>query len=65
MKKFSINSISLMLLGYPFSEKKLCVKNELVWLGFSIDFDVKFGISESERRFALEKAHLLSKLGNH
>ena len=30
-----------MILGYPFIEKKLWMKNELVWLGFSVDISAK------------------------
>ena len=54
-----------MIPGYPFSEKKLWVKNELVRVGFSICVAAKkCGIFEAVRLFALEKAQLLYKLKN-
>ena len=55
----------LMILGYPFSAKKLWVKNDLVWLGFSIDISAKkCGISDGKRRFALEKLRARLRLKN-
>ena len=45
-----------MILGYPVSAKKLWVKSELVWLGFTMEVaSTKCGISEAELRFTLEK----------
>ena len=53
-----------MILGYPFIEKKLWVKNELVWLGFPIDVAAKMRNFRSETSFFARKSATISKLKN-
>ena len=49
----------LLIIGYPISEKKFWAKDDLVWLGFSINIPEKCGIFEAKRGFALAKLQLL------
>ena len=62
-RSFLNKSVFLMILWYPCIDGEFWVKNELVWIVFSLDATAqKCGICEEKRRLTLEKAQLLSKL---
>ena len=51
-----------MILGYPFTEKKLWAKNELVLLSFPIKSNLKMRNFRSKTSRYARKAQLLSKM---
>ena len=52
-----------MILGYPFSEEKLWVKNELARLWFSIEIPAKMRNFRSETSFYASKSAITAKIG--
>ena len=54
-RSFPIDNIFFLIIGYPLSEKKFWVKDDLIWLGFPINIPEKVRNSRSETQIRSSK----------